>query len=235
MNNTDKHHATVASRQALGREARKAAPRTSHGDWSPRTTAPTPSRCCAPRTTTAWPTSCRSAGAACRPRRSPSTAARPCSWPPTSRRCRAPASRCSSAATPTSSNFGLYGSPERELLFDVNDFDETLPGPFEWDLKRLAASFVLASRNNGFGEDVARETALAAVRSYREHMTTYAEMRELDVWYSHIVADELLAMVRSHGRQEGQPKAPHRPGKQAPPRRPSPRRAAATACRRPAS
>jgi uncharacterized protein (DUF2252 family) len=97
------------------------------------------------------------------------------------------------------SNFGLYGSPERELLFDVNDFDETLPGPFEWDLKRLAASFVLASRNNGLGEDVARETALAAVRSYREHMTAYAEMRELDVWYSHIVADDLLEMVRAAG------------------------------------
>ena len=95
------------------------------------------------------------------------------------------------------SNFGLYGSPERELLFDVNDFDETLPGPFEWDLKRLAASFVLASRNNGLGEDVARETALAAVRSYREHMTAYAEMHELDVWYSHIVADELLDMARA--------------------------------------
>jgi uncharacterized protein (DUF2252 family) len=94
-------------------------------------------------------------------------------------------------------NFGLYGSPERELLFDVNDFDETLPGPFEWDMKRLAASFVLASRGNGLGEDVARETALAAVRSYREHMTAYAEMHELDVWYSHIAADELLEMVHS--------------------------------------
>jgi uncharacterized protein (DUF2252 family) len=96
-------------------------------------------------------------------------------------------------------NFGLYGSPERELLFDVNDFDETLPGPFEWDLKRLAASFVLASRNNGFGEDVARETALAAVRSYREHMTAYSEMNELDVWYSHIVADDLLEIMRDAG------------------------------------
>ena len=94
------------------------------------------------------------------------------------------------------SNFGLYGSPERELLFDVNDFDETLPGPFEWDLKRLAASFILAGRNNGFDEDMARETALAAVRSYREHMTAYAEMHELEVWYSHIVADELLDMAR---------------------------------------
>ena len=94
-------------------------------------------------------------------------------------------------------NFGLYGSPERELLFDVNDFDETLPGPFEWDLKRLAASLVLASRSNGFDEDVAREIALASVRSYREHITAYAEMRELDLWYSHVVADDLLEMVRA--------------------------------------
>jgi len=93
-------------------------------------------------------------------------------------------------------NFGVYGSPERALLFDVNDFDETLPGPFEWDLKRLAASLVLASRSNGFDEETAREICLAAVRSYREHMTAYAEMRELDVWYSHIVADDLLETAR---------------------------------------
>jgi len=93
-------------------------------------------------------------------------------------------------------NFGGFASPERDMIFDVNDFDETLPGPFEWDLKRLAASFVLAARNNGLGDDVARETALAAVRSYREHMTAYAEMNELDVWYSRIVADELLDMAR---------------------------------------
>ena len=94
-------------------------------------------------------------------------------------------------------NFGLYGSPDRTLLFDVNDFDETLPGPFEWDLKRLAASFVVATRHNGLGEDVARETALAAARSYREHITAYAEMRELDVWYSRVVADDLLQIVRT--------------------------------------
>jgi uncharacterized protein (DUF2252 family) len=94
------------------------------------------------------------------------------------------------------SNFGLYASPERELLFDVNDFDETLPGPFSWDLKRLAASFVLAARSNGLSEETARAVTLAAVRSYREHMAVYAEMRELPVWYSHVVADDLLAMVR---------------------------------------
>ena len=95
------------------------------------------------------------------------------------------------------SNFGLFGSPERTLMFDVNDFDETLPGPFEWDIKRLAASFVIAARNNGFGEEAARGTALAAARSYRRHMATYAEMRELDVWYSRVVADDLLEVVRA--------------------------------------
>ena len=100
-------------------------------------------------------------------------------------------------ATPICPISAFSARPSGRCFFDVNDFDETHPGPFEWDLKRLAASFILASRNNGFGEDVARETALAAVRSYREHMTAYAEMRELDVWYSRIVADELLQMVRT--------------------------------------
>lgn len=94
------------------------------------------------------------------------------------------------------SNFGLYASPERALMFDVNDFDETLPGPFEWDIKRLAASFVIAARNNAFSADVARSAAVTAARSYRHHMATYAEMGELDVWYSRVVADDLLNAVR---------------------------------------
>jgi uncharacterized protein (DUF2252 family) len=97
------------------------------------------------------------------------------------------------------SNFGLYASPERSLMFDVNDFDETLPGPFEWDVKRLAASFVIASRHNGFEEEAAREMALAAARSYREHIATYAEMRELDVWYSRVLADDLLQVIKAAG------------------------------------
>jgi uncharacterized protein (DUF2252 family) len=98
------------------------------------------------------------------------------------------------------SNFGLYASPERALLFGVNDFDETLPGPFDWDLKRLATSFVLAARNNSFDAEESRAAAVAAARSYREHMAAYAEMRELDVWYSHVVAEDLLDMVRRRSR-----------------------------------
>jgi len=96
------------------------------------------------------------------------------------------------------SNFGMYASPERSLLFDVNDFDETLPGPFSWDIKRLAASFVLGARSNGFTEEEARDITLASVRSYREHMAAFAEMREMDVWYSHVVADDLLEMFRAN-------------------------------------
>jgi uncharacterized protein (DUF2252 family) len=94
-------------------------------------------------------------------------------------------------------NFGLYASPERTLLFDVNDFDETLPGPFEWDVKRLAASVVVAARQNSFEPVVGRDAALATGRSYREHMATYAEMGELEVWYSRVVGDELLALARA--------------------------------------
>lgn len=98
------------------------------------------------------------------------------------------------------SNFGMFASPERTLMFDVNDFDETLPGPFEWDIKRLAASFVVAARNNAFSRDVGLYSALAAARSYRQHMAAYAEMRELDVWYSRVVADDVLRVLRNTKR-----------------------------------
>jgi uncharacterized protein (DUF2252 family) len=93
------------------------------------------------------------------------------------------------------SNFGAFASPERTLLFDVNDFDETLPGPFEWDLKRLTASAVLAARDNGLTDEVARAAAFAAAEAYAENMSRYATMGELDVWYSHVTAEELEALV----------------------------------------
>jgi uncharacterized protein (DUF2252 family) len=93
------------------------------------------------------------------------------------------------------SNFGVFGSPERTLLFDVNDFDETLPGPWEWDVKRLAASFVVASRHAGFSPAVGREAVLAAVESYRSRMSEYADLRDLDVWYSRVTADDVMTML----------------------------------------
>lgn len=94
-------------------------------------------------------------------------------------------------------NFGAYASPERTLLFDINDFDETLPGPWEWDVKRLAASFFVAGRGNGFTDAECREAALTVTRSYREHMAQFADMRELDIWYSRVTTDDLVALLAS--------------------------------------
>jgi uncharacterized protein (DUF2252 family) len=91
------------------------------------------------------------------------------------------------------SNFGVFASPERTLLFDLNDFDETLPGPFEYDVARLAASFVIAARNNGFESADARAVATAAVGGYRTSMRSFAQMRTLDVWYARLDAEEVLA------------------------------------------
>jgi uncharacterized protein (DUF2252 family) len=86
-------------------------------------------------------------------------------------------------------NFGGYGSPERRLVFDINDFDETLPAPWEWDVKRLAASVVLAGRQIGARDRVCSDAAMAAVTSYRTHMREYARMTALHTWYSHLDAD----------------------------------------------
>jgi len=95
------------------------------------------------------------------------------------------------------SNFGVYGSPERTLVFDLNDFDETLPGPFEWDVKRLAASFTIAARNNNFSDEEARSTTAACVAAYRDAMSQFAGMRTLDLWYARMSADEILASVKA--------------------------------------
>jgi uncharacterized protein (DUF2252 family) len=99
------------------------------------------------------------------------------------------------------SNFGLFASPERRLVFDLNDFDETLPGPFEYDLKRMATSFTIAARNNGFSDADARAVTTAAVRSYREAMADFAQMRTMDVWYAHLDEDELMSAISSTADQ----------------------------------
>jgi uncharacterized protein (DUF2252 family) len=90
-------------------------------------------------------------------------------------------------------NFGVFATPERHLIFDVNDFDETLPGPWEWDVKRLAASFVIAGRHNGFKSGASRDLSLACVQSYREQMARLATLPVIDVWYERIDVDQLLA------------------------------------------
>ncbi|MFC9794658.1 DUF2252 domain-containing protein [Streptomyces sp. NPDC057695] len=97
-------------------------------------------------------------------------------------------------------NFGVYASPERTLLFDVNDFDETLPGPFEWDVKRLAASVTVAALQNGGSRPKAHRAALVAVESYRSTMRRLADLGELTVWYERIAADDLVPLVRRDER-----------------------------------
>jgi uncharacterized protein (DUF2252 family) len=94
------------------------------------------------------------------------------------------------------SNFGAFASPERRLLFDLNDFDETLPGPFEYDVKRMAASFMIAARNNGFSKADARAATQASVTAYREAMAGFALMRTMDIWYAHLDEDELMRAAR---------------------------------------
>ncbi len=117
------------------------------------------------------------------------------------------------------SNFGAFASPERVLLFDLNDFDETLPGPFEYDVKRMATSFEIAARNNGFAKADTRAATLASVRAYREAMAAFAQMGTMNIWYAHLDEDELKAGIRNlvagTARQEKTAKKAERADKQA--------------------
>lgn len=100
------------------------------------------------------------------------------------------------------SNFGFFGSPERVLMFDINDFDETIPGPFEWDVKRLAASVVLAGRSIGLSDPTCRDVARSCVHRYRRKLAEFAEMTTLEVWYSHVTAESLLDFIPSARRRK---------------------------------
>ena len=114
------------------------------------------------------------------------------------------------------SNFGVFASPERRLVFDINDFDETLPGPFEFDVKRLAASRTVAAYNNGFTQADAQEITRATVAAYREAMGEFAAMPTLEVWYAHLSEDDLrkgileatagLATGKTQGKTQGKGK-----------------------------
>jgi uncharacterized protein (DUF2252 family) len=99
------------------------------------------------------------------------------------------------------SNFGLFGSAERRLMFDVNDFDETLPGPWEWDVKRLAASLEIAGRDNGLPARQRRDIVMASVARYRQAMREFAAMTNLDVWYAHADITELRAQFDARLRE----------------------------------
>jgi uncharacterized protein (DUF2252 family) len=93
-------------------------------------------------------------------------------------------------------NFGAFATPERRIIFDINDLDETLSAPWEWDLKRLAASFVLACRDNGLSEDDARDAVLSCIESYREHMADFSTMSALEVWYASIDVETLMKTIK---------------------------------------
>lgn len=88
-------------------------------------------------------------------------------------------------------NFGAFATPERAMIFDINDFDETFPGPWEWDTKRLGASLVLAARDRKFSRTVAEEAVRAAAASYRERMSEFAEMKVLETWYAQVSFDSV--------------------------------------------
>ena len=95
------------------------------------------------------------------------------------------------------SNFGIFGSPERSLVFDCNDFDETLPGPWEWDVKRLAASFVVAARGRGFDKATRTETVLTLGQVYREAVRQMATLTNLQVWYSHVEVENAMELIKA--------------------------------------
>ena len=99
-------------------------------------------------------------------------------------------------------NFGGFATPERNIIFDINDFDETLPGPWEWDLKRLAASVVIAGRHLRLSDNESARAAIATVRSYREHMIDYASMRALEVWYDRIDIERVIKEMPSEEARE---------------------------------
>ena len=174
---------TLAERREAGRAARKLAPRSSHGDWAPAPDRRDPVELLQEQNVTRvqWLVPVRHARMAVSPF--------------TFFRGGARIMAADLAGTPDSglqvqlggdahlSNFGAYASPERTLIIDANDFDETLPGPWEWDLKRLAASFLIAGRHIGLGTSDRREITERAVRSYRRSMAEFADMGYLDLWY----------------------------------------------------
>jgi len=189
-------HPSVSDRKAKGMEARDQAPLSSHTKWSPAADRPDPVALLGEQDKTREPDLV------------PVRHGRMMVSPFTFYRGAATVMAADLAGTPVAglevqlcgdahlSNFGLFASPERLLLFDVNDFDETLPGPFEYDVKRMAASFAVAGRNNGFAKADTRAATLASVQAYREAMGGFAQMGTMDIWYAHLDEDELMATIR---------------------------------------
>lgn len=195
-------HLSVDERRALGRAARERAPRSSHASWVAPPGRPDPIALLEAQATTRLPdlVPLRYARMAVSPfaflRGSATVMAHDLASAATTGITTQLCGDCHLA------NFGVYASPERTLLGDINDFDETIPGPFEWDVKRLAASFWVAGRDNGLSEAECRNAVLATVQSYRDHMAAFAGMRTLDIWYTRVTIDDLLALVTSKRRKK---------------------------------
>jgi uncharacterized protein (DUF2252 family) len=190
-------HPSVEERRARGKGAQNLTPPSSHTGWAPATDRPDPVGLLQEQNVTREPDLV------------PVRHGRMLVSPFTFYRGAAKIMAADLDGTPTAglhvqlcgdahlSNFGAFASPERRLLFGLNDFDETLPGPFEWDVKRMAASFTIAARHNGFTKADTRAATLASVRAYREAMAGFAEMGTMAIWYAHLDEDELLAAIRS--------------------------------------
>ena len=189
-------HPTVEERRARGKAAREAAPQSSHARWKPADDRPDPVALLEEQN----------------PRREPDLVpvrhGRMMVSPFTFYRGAARIMAADLKDTPRAgltvqlcgdahlSNFGVFASPERALLFDLNDFDETLPGPFEYDVERLAASFTIAARNNGFSKQDVRAATLTVVNAYRMAMADFAQMGVMDIYYSKLTDEELMTMLR---------------------------------------
>jgi uncharacterized protein (DUF2252 family) len=199
-------HPSVDERRARGSEARNRTPRSSHTGWAAAADRPDPVALLEEQNRTREPDLV------------PVRHGRMLVSPFTFYRGAAKIMAADLAGTPTAgldvqlcgdahlSNFGMFGSPERRLLFDLNDFDETLPGPLEYDVKRMAASFTIAARNNGFTKADTRAATRASVRAYREAMAGFAEMGTMAIWYAHLSEEELLDAIRRTAAQASKSK-----------------------------
>ena len=193
-------HLTVDQRVARGRAARREAPRSAHGRWEAAPDRPDPVALLEEQAATRVPELV------------PIRYGRMLVSPFTFYRGAAAIMAADLAGTPVSgitvqlcgdahlSNFGVFGTPERRLIFDINDFDETLPGPWEWDIKRMAASFEIMGRFRGFSSDNRHAVVIAGVREYRDRMRLAARMSTLDAWYEQLEAGVLLNLVRQQVR-----------------------------------
>jgi uncharacterized protein (DUF2252 family) len=188
---------TPAERAARGKEARAAAPRDSHAAFDPGPDRLDPLGLLAEQAKARVPELIPVRWG--RMMVSPFTFYRGAALPMASDLATTPVSGLAVQACGDAhlSNFGIFGSAERALVFDVNDFDETLPGPWEWDVKRLAASMEVAARDNGFAGKDRREIVTATVARYRQAMRNFAGMSNLDVWYAHADMEQLRAQFES--------------------------------------